>query len=221
MNIARRVTKRIFREIQKRKYNLVYIKPGYWIRNSLSSGGIVVDCGLGDTADFSQYLIQRYGVRCYGFEPTRKHYYLLDEIADKYGNLFQYHSFAITGETGKITFFESQKNISGSILDDHVNIKRDEIVSYEVQTITLDGVYDYLKVRFIDLMKLDIEGAEYAVLSTVQDASLKKIDQLVVEFHHYCVDQYSEQDTLDIVSRLKSTGFKAYTQDRKVYLFFS
>lgn len=57
----------------------------------------------------------------------------------------------------------------------------------------------------IDLLKMDIEGAEYAVIDDIVDSKLN-IKQLMIEFHVYVTDGVArKRKALD---RLKSAGFK-------------
>lgn len=223
MDIANKIpllTRRIIRKIQQRYFRLVFIGPDYWIRKSLRKGSIAIDCGIGDNADFSQNLIERYGIMCYGFDPTQKHQAAISKIVEKYDGLFKYYQVAISSTAKEKIFYESKLNVSGSFLNDHVNVIQDDIVSYTSETVTLDGLFEYIGSDFLDLLKLDIEGEEFSVLSTVSDSTLFRIGQLIVEFHHHCIDRYSNEDTHRLVQRLKGTGFRSFTDDGKNYLFF-
>ena len=219
-NMIDKILRELRRRLQRRWFHLVFVEPDYWIRNSLRESSIVVDCGTGDSADFSQNLIQRYGGKCYGFEPTQKHHLLLDKVVQRNKGLFQYFPLAISDGNGIQKFFESDRNISGSLLDDHNNIVNDPVISYDVETIKLDKIFDFIGLDRIDLLKLDIEGEEYPVLWSVSKDSLQRIEQIVVEFHHFCVEIYSQKDTSKVVMRLKDFGFRSFTNDGRNYLFF-
>jgi hypothetical protein len=56
----------------------------------------------------------------------------------------------------------------------------------------------------IDLLKLDIEGAEFPVLEATEDAALQKIDSIVAELH---VEQREAERRL-LIERLESLGFE-------------
>lgn len=219
-NIIDKILRELRRRLQRRWFHLVFIEPDYWIRNSLRESSIVVDCGTGDSADFSQNLIQMYGAKCYGFEPAQKHHASLNKVARRHKGLFQYYPFAISDSNSAQKFFESDRNISGSLLDDHNNVINDPVISYDVETITLDKIFEVLGVVKIDLVKLDIEGEEYPVLRSISKDSLDRIEQIVVEFHHFCVARYTEAYTSKVVTRLKHSGFRSFTNDGKTFLFF-
>jgi FkbM family methyltransferase len=161
-----------------------------------------------------------YGLRAYGFDPTRKHHAHLDSIVNETNGKFKHYRFAISDTDESRVFYETLDNVSGSFFSDHENIRRDTTRSYEVRTITLDGIFDLLGVDQIDIMKMDIEGGEYSTLSAVSKATFRKIDQMAVEFHHHCVNQFSFKNTKDIIQTLQAVGFESYTTDSINYLFF-
>jgi FkbM family methyltransferase len=75
----------------------------------------------------------------------------------------------------------------------------------DVQTIRLR---DYLNEK-IDFLKLDIEGAEYAVLKDCKEL-LENVENLFVEYH--AVDD-EEQKLDEILSILRKAGFRYYIED--------
>jgi FkbM family methyltransferase len=62
---------------------------------------------------------------------------------------------------------------------------------------------------YIDMLKIDIEGAETAVLQDCQDV-LGHVQHLFIEYHAY-LDQPQELDTL--LSILRTTGFRYFIRD--------
>jgi FkbM family methyltransferase len=204
----------------ERKFKIISIKPTYKIVDRLNENSIVVDIGTGEDADFSQNLIKKYQLNAYGFDPTRKHHSSLDSVVEKSNGHFTYYKYAVSNRTSTKTFFESLKNRSGSFFDDHVNIKNDATLSYSVKTISIDSIFDILKIGRIDVLKMDIEGEEYSVLSSLPISILKAIDQLIVEFHHDTITRFKFKHTEDTIKILKTAGFIYHTVDNVNYLFF-
>jgi FkbM family methyltransferase len=199
---------------------IVPVPPVYYIVDKLTANSVMIDLGTGADANLSQGLIARYGLRSYGFDPTRKHHPHLDTVVARTGEHFQYYPYAISGMSGIHRFFESQENVSGSFSADHSNIQCDTVVAYEVQAITLTEVFGLLELEQVDLLKMDIEGEEYSTLQAVEPALIRQIDQLIVEFHHHCIDHVTLADTKAAVQRLVEIGFRPYTVDGVNYLFF-
>ena len=77
-----------------------------------------------------------------------------------------------------------------------------------VRARTLKSLLDEMNIPRIDLVKMDIEGAEVAVLRSVPDADLKRMGQIAVEFH--CDPSFGfgmRREVEDVVLRLQRLGF--------------
>ena len=59
----------------------------------------------------------------------------------------------------------------------------------------------------VDVLKLDIEGAELDVLESIPDSLLRKIDQITVEFHDF-IPGYATLNRIEQTrGRLEASGF--------------
>ena len=73
---------------------------------------------------------------------------------------------------------------------------------------SLSTIAEKLGYQHIDLLKMDIEGAEYEVLDGLLASPIKPT-QLLVEFHHRFADIGLEK-TADIIKRLRDAGYKIF-----------
>ena len=128
--------------------------------------------------------------------------------------------YALAEKDGTIQFHESLENVSGSLFADHTNIQHDDVRTYDVRAVTLESLFEELQARTVDLLKLDLEGAEYDLLRVAPSDVLCRCKQVFVEFHHHCVDRFSPVDTKKLVRKFQDTGFQAFSLDRHNYLFF-
>ena len=227
MNIMARAAGRLRRDLKKyarlrdaRRNGLVYVEPNFVYRPNLSSTSVVIDGGCSYQADFSVYLMRRHGVRAFGVDPTRKHGSALRELEIQYPNRFVHVPCAIAAADGDLTFTESETNESGSLLQDHVNVMQDRTTSYHVRALTLASLLDHIGVDAVDILKLDLEGAEYELLDGTTPEQLRPFKQVFVEFHHHAVSRFGEADTQRIVRRLSSFGLNAFSLDDHNYLFY-
>jgi FkbM family methyltransferase len=93
-----------------------------------------------------------------------------------------------------------------AVLNDHDSV--DEVV---VHTVPLHRLLEEFDGR-IDLLKIDIEGAEHAVLLEASDETLSRIDRIVLEYHP--VRDLSEASAgFEIEQRLQSAGFECFHTD--------
>ena len=71
-----------------------------------------------------------------------------------------------------------------------------------------------------DYLKLDLEGAEYALLREASTEDLAPFRQVFVEFHHHCISGRTEADTREVVRGLRERGLEAFSLDDHNYLFY-
>lgn len=226
MSLLSRIVGRIRRDVRKavrlrraRAAGLVHVAPNFLYSPRFVAGSVVVDAGCSYEADFSLYMIERHGARAFGVDPTQKHTPALRAIEKRFLGRFVHVPCAIAAVDGKLTFHESKDNESGSIFQDHVNMRHDATVSYDVEALTLKSLLRRIGAAEVEMLKLDLEGAEYDLLGAVEREQLLPFKQIFVEFHHHAVDRYGVEDTRRLVSRLADFGFSAFSLDDHNYLF--
>lgn len=88
-----------------------------------------------------------------------------------------------------------------------------------VETINLESLLHLVNRDICDILKMDVEGAEYEILADLCETGLiKKVGQLLVEFHHFCTD-YTLQDTDQIIDRILNNGFSLVHIEGRNYTF--
>ena len=222
MNILKQILRKIYHIVwffRSKMAGVQFLKPNYVYFDRFNEASVVIDVGCGHEAEFSRYLIEKYNLRAFGVDPTRKHAQFLKIIEESTKGKFRHLALAITGENGFITFNESEQNESGSILSGHTNIINDDIKTYEVESVNLHELVRRIGLTPIDFIKLDLEGAEYKLLEGISEKDLEPFKQIYVEFHHHCTN-YSIRDTKAIVNKIRGMGFKVFTLDRHNYLFY-
>ena len=126
------------------------------------------------------------------------------------GDFVKKFNFAICGRSGAVTL-----NISSN--HEVTSLKRldnwDYIDTIKVEGLSLDEFLKTESIPQIDLLKIDIEGAEIEVFNSCSDAFLRSIDQITVEFHEW-VGGSSKTEVKDVVSRLQALGFFVFKLSR-------
>jgi len=196
-----------------------FVPPNVIYRDIIGKGDIVIDVGCADDADFSQHMMAAHGVTAWGIDPTRKHAAALSRLSAE-SEHFHYEPVAVASRSGSLTFYESDENVSGSLLSDHVNVIHDSGNDYEVEALDLRDLASRVGADRIAILKLDLEGAEYEVLEEASAVTLEPFEQIFVEFHHHAVSRYRQRDTWRVVDRLKALGFDSFSLDDHNFLFY-
>jgi FkbM family methyltransferase len=92
-----------------------------------------------------------------------------------------------------------------------------------VECITLDELFEEHRIETCDLMKMDIEGAEYETLYNTNNNTFKKISRIVGEYHFIDKDN-KENNIQSLKTYLTNNGYRVETMPNKrkdnVGLFF-
>lgn len=159
---------------------------------------LIVDCGSNVGVSLIYYKALYPRARVIGFEPAPEVFECLEanvEQNDLHG--IELHQKAVWVNTDGVSF--SSDGADGGAID---NAKGND----EVATVRLRDVL--LQHEHIDLLKVDIEGAETKVLQDCDDA-LKRVHYLYVEYHSFS-DQAQELHALLAV--LAKNGFRYYIE---------
>jgi len=151
---------------------------GWWVcPDLLSETSVVYSFGVGEDVSFDLSIVRRFGLRVFAFDPTPR---VIEWIArQRVPERFTFVPVGLAAADGTRRFFPpaNPADVSHSILP-RSDVQPTEIVVRRLSTILAEQGHTTL-----DLLKIDIEGAEYEVLDDLLASSLRPT-QLLVEFHH-------------------------------------
>ena len=179
---------------------------GWWFHPDMLTGdSIVYSLGIGEDADFDLMLIKRFGCELHAFDPTPS---TVDWIAAReLPPAFHFHPWAVTARDGTLELYPrirrdgSRSTVMYTMVPEDASIEE----AIRVPTMSLASIARQLGHDRVDLLKMDIEGAEYEVLDNLLD-SMVKPTQLLVEFHHRFPGIGPER-TEEMVGRLRDAGY--------------
>ena len=186
------------------------IESGGWrfTAQDLDQNSIIYSLGVGDDIAFDLSIIERFGAEVHAFDPTPASIEMLS-IANL-PNRFHFHPWAITAKDGTLKFYPrvrkdgSQSTVMFSMIAEDASSDN----AIEVPAYCLSSVANRLGHSRIDLLKMDIEGAEYEVLEGLLASPIKP-SQLLVEFHHR-FPAIGLEKTADMIRLLQNTGYKIF-----------
>ncbi len=149
------------------------------ISEGLSSDSIVYSFGIGEDISFDIELINEFGCKVIGFDPTPKSLKWLENQTLPEG--YSYQPVGLAAYDGVMTFampYNDDYVSISSVLEEYEGTRRLELPVKRLKTLMQE--YNHKK---IDILKMDIEGSEYAVIQDILKENLE-IGQILVEFHH-------------------------------------
>jgi FkbM family methyltransferase len=116
----------------------------------------------------------------------------------------------------KNVLFNLTDNISSSTMNDDFakNILIREKI--RVPTITMEKIFNLCSIKKIDLLKIDIEGAEWGLLETFGKDEYERIKSITIEFHDF-IDARFQTQTLNCIERLKLLGYKFISENNAYF----
>ncbi len=138
----------------------------------------VYSLGVGEDISFDLALIPRFGVTIHAFDPTPRSIEWIKAQTIPAG--FVFHPFGVGPLDGMCRFLPPRNPAHVS----HSLVHRDTAgPAIELPVHRLSTILQMLGHERIDLMKMDIEGAEYDVIRDLLNSQIS-VGQLLVEFHH-------------------------------------
>jgi FkbM family methyltransferase len=174
---------------------------GYVLPQDLPRANWTCYCGgIGEDASFELELIRRYGCTVIGFDPTpRSTEYVREIVAE--APEFRFVPVGLWSSDTEQRFYapSDPEHVSHSITERG----RAHREHFTAQCRSVPSLMAELGHDRVDLLKLDVEGAEYEVLESVLDADVR-LQILLVEFHR----TGSRHRMTSMVDRLQTTGYR-------------
>jgi FkbM family methyltransferase len=176
----------------------------------LGAGSTVLDLGA-NYGHFALAVTQRFGCHCVAIEPSPECFAAIPDSA-KISKL----QIGIAGAAGQMPFHIAAPSptlrLPRSVASSFV-FPVEQAQTIEIQVISLPELVKQLAWSRVDLIKIDIEGAEIEVLNACPDDFLRRIAQISVEFHDFCgITPLS--DVRYTLRRLHSLGFSSVRMSR-------
>ncbi len=157
----------------------------------------MLDLGANHGA-FSKYFSQNFGSKCYLVEANP---ILVSEL--KENSAFHVLHAAATGKAGPVTFNIAEVDDASTLNAVSTSAIKS---SFTVDGLRYSDILQRFNLQTVDVLKVDIEGAEIDFIAAMTDQELLAIKQITVEFHDQN-NYYPYAQTEKTVSRLIALGF--------------
>ncbi|MCG8582741.1 MAG: FkbM family methyltransferase [Bacteroidales bacterium] len=177
-----------------------YLSPEH-----LGPTSVVYSFGIGQDISFDTAMINKFNCKVFGFDPTPKSIDWVKSQGEIEG--FSFTPVGISDKNGELQFFlpQNDKHVSGSLVDNTVT-DSENIIKVPVKDLkTIAGELGH---HSIDVLKMDIEGAEYDVIPSILESGIN-IKQILIEFHHRLY-RGGNQKTNEAIRLLANHGYKVF-----------
>jgi len=171
----------------------------------ISENDIMYSIGICDDIDFDLEMIRKKQLKVFAFDPTPYSVNWISQqslppefnfspwaVSDKDGTFFFYPRIKKDGQKSEVMYtFHKQE------------MERDDGVS--VEALTIESMTQKLGHKSVDILKMDIEGAEYDVIDNMLGSALRP-KMLLIEFHHR-FKGIGKEKTIQAVQALQKEGY--------------
>ena len=180
---------------------------GGWdlVTSTIDAKSIVYSFGVGEDATFDSDLIDKFGLTIHAFDPTPKS---IDWVKKQgFSDHFVMHSYGLASFDGDASFNPpmNPNHVSHTILDRPTTMSHAISVPFK----KLNTIMNELGHDQIDVLKMDIEGAEYEVVEDIRKSEIRP-RQILIEFHHR-FPGVGIAKTREAIKRIKSMGYYLFS----------
>jgi FkbM family methyltransferase len=188
----------------------IFLKKEYELKD-IGDVETIIDLG-GYIGESALYFHATYpDARIIVVEPDPESFEMLKKNTETIDSIECVHA-AISDSNEPITFYSSKTGLGSSTLDREDQSNTTEVT---VPSITFDELLEKYKIETVDILKFDIEGMEYRLLSSIK--AMHQIRTLTGEIHYDMLSN-TEADFRDVLKEHQST-FRAHKDKNRYTLY--
>lgn len=173
---------------------------------NLNEDAVVVSAGVGRDISFELGLIQEFGCKILLLDPSPTGIATMAQAPNQHPKL-HFLKMALAGQDRRIIFHEPLNAEEGSF-SAFVGTRKGP----EVEGISLATLTKRHRLNKIDLLKLDIEGAEYELIDSILKSNIQ-VTQICVEYHNQILPGIPTAWTAGSLLRLWLRGWQIIHKD--------
>lgn len=204
-------TKLMKRYLVPTSHTLEELGVGYggWVvpTDMIQSDWVIYSFGIGEDITFDKDVMERFGCTVHGFDPTPRAIAYVESQQDQLPN-FKFYPYGVWSEDTEVKFYNPRKEHFASYSILNLRHQEDYITA---QVKTIQSLMRELGHSQVDLIKMDIEGAEQMVLPNLIADEIRtsvlcvEYDQPVETFSRLALQCFTR--SLSLTAQLKKAGY--------------
>jgi len=173
----------------------------------LNSRSIVITAGVGRDVTFEHALSDRFGLNVFLLDPSPTGIKTM-KLQENRRPEFRFFPSALGRVSGNVRLAPPPNPKEGSWVHSNLTTASDSVDSYiDVPCESLLSICTKLGITEVDLLKMDIEGAEFEVIESLVSTKIL-IRQIAVEFHNSVIGGVSRNSTAKAILALYRLGYR-------------
>jgi FkbM family methyltransferase len=173
--------------------------------DGIDDTSVVYSFGVGEDISFDLMLIERFGMQVHAFNPSPGSIDWIEK--QELPGQFHFHAYGLADRDGNLVFHEPVQAGHHS-LQMAVNGMKSNQVTHTLPVRRLSSILGELGHEKIDILKIDIEGAEYGVIGDILALPVPAT-QVLVEFHHR-FEHIGVKKTREAIRALNGGGYRIF-----------
>jgi FkbM family methyltransferase len=205
--IVKRLQGRELRLKPELEVPLISLGFGEFCPDGLGDSSIVYSLGVGEQIAFDLAFMERFGADIFAFDPTPISVDMIQKLSPP--KSFKFYPWAVTGQDKNIKLYPRIRQDGKNVSEFQYTIIAEEgsqNQAVDVQGFTMKTIMNKLEHDSIDLLRINIEGAEYEVFDSMLDSGIYP-KQIIVEFHHR-FPNIGIAKTEKMLIRFRESGYK-------------
>jgi len=186
----------------------------FFCPDGLNKDSVIYGGGVGRDVTFEQALAKHFGCKVVLFDPSPTGLETMSLLENKIPQ-FNFVPVGLSGSNCTLRFAPPPDLKEGSWFTDGSTAATIEVPCVDLTTLMKQNVHDR-----IDLLKIDIEGAEYDVIDHLLSHKLR-VRQVLVEFHHNILPGIPRSKSIRYILKMVRAGYKLLKQDGANHTFYN
>ncbi len=169
------------------------------------SGDVMYSFGICDDIDFEKEIYKNKNISINAFDPTP---YSVDWIKKQdIGHCLQFHPHAVSDRNGHFYLYPllNKKGRASKKMYSFHTQNKERSDGVKVEALTIDSIMKKLNHKHVDIIKMDIEGAEYGVINNLLESSIRP--RIIMMEYHHRFEGINKKETIGSVNALKCAGY--------------